>query len=210
MVALWLPACIVDRVKNAADKLCIWEPSLNPEYVFVIALIGHHGACFVLLFCYLQVFFFMKKRAKIGPVGSKKMTASTSNGEMSVTATTQNCLSPTTKSNPTPSSTQKLQVPNTTDKSGNKHNIDDKNDLSEKRERKVFVTLSYILFGYVICWVPFHIVFDVSAINPDAVPQVVFTITFWMTYLNSAINPFLYNFSSPEFKNAFRKILLGK
>ncbi|XP_050409341.2 alpha-1A adrenergic receptor-like, partial [Patella vulgata] len=63
MVALWLPACIVDRIKNAADKVCIWEPSLNPEYVFVIALIGHHGACFVLLFCYLQVFFFMRKRA---------------------------------------------------------------------------------------------------------------------------------------------------
>ena len=77
----------------------------------------------------------------------------------------------------------------------------------ERNERRVFVTLTYIIIGYIICWVPFHVIFDISSVDPDAVPNVVFTITFWMTYLNSTINPLLYNFSSQEFRTAFKEIL---
>ncbi|KAK7102785.1 hypothetical protein V1264_020964 [Littorina saxatilis] len=72
------------------------------------------------------------------------------------------------------------------------------------KEMKAFVTLSYIVISYLVCWVPFHVVFDVSAVRPDLVPDIVFTVTFWMTYLNSTINPILYNFSSKDFRNAFR------
>ncbi|XP_067685354.1 alpha-2A adrenergic receptor-like [Haliotis asinina] len=84
------------------------------------------------------------------------------------------------------------------------------NSSMDKRERKVFVTLTYIIVGYMICWVPFHVVFDISAYDPKAVPEIIYTITFWMTYLNSTINPFLYNFSSPDFRRAFKKILTCK
>ena len=84
---------------------------------------------------------------------------------------------------------------------------EDTSEVTERRERKVFVTLTYIIFGYMICWVPFHFVFDLSAVEPSLVPEIVYTVTFWMTYLNSTVNPFLYNFSSPEFRKAFKKIL---
>lgn len=77
----------------------------------------------------------------------------------------------------------------------------------ERREAKVFKTLTYIIVGYIVCWVPFHIVFDISAIAPDIVPEKVYIATFWLAYLNSTINPFLYNFSSPEFKQAFKNIV---
>ena len=75
------------------------------------------------------------------------------------------------------------------------------------RERKSFVTLSYIVIGYVICWVPFHFVYDVSFIRPDLVSDDLYTATFWLTYVNSTINPFLYAFSSPDLRNAVIKML---
>ncbi|XP_060066250.1 beta-2 adrenergic receptor-like [Ylistrum balloti] len=77
----------------------------------------------------------------------------------------------------------------------------------EKHERRVFTTLTYILAGYVICWLPFHIVFDVRAAKPEAVSSIVYNLTFWLSYLNSMINPFLYNFSSSDFRTAFKQLL---
>ena len=75
------------------------------------------------------------------------------------------------------------------------------------RERKSFVTLSYIVIGYVICWVPFHFVYDLSFISPEIVPEDLFTALFWMTYVNSGINPFLYAFSSSDLRDAVVKML---
>jgi len=75
------------------------------------------------------------------------------------------------------------------------------------RERKSFVTLSYIVVGYVVCWVPFHFVYDVSIFRPDLVSDDLYTATFWLTYVNSTINPFLYAFSSPDLRNAVIKML---
>ncbi|GFR77872.1 muscarinic acetylcholine receptor [Elysia marginata] len=83
-----------------------------------------------------------------------------------------------------------------------------KAEKRNKREMKVFVTLTYIIVGYLICWVPFHVVFDLQAGDPALVPKAVYDVTFWMTYINSTINPFLYNFSSPEFREAFKKIFI--
>ena len=75
------------------------------------------------------------------------------------------------------------------------------------RERKSFVTLSYIVIGYVVCWVPFHFVYDVSFIRPELISDDLFTATFWLTYVNSTINPFLYAFSSVDLRNAVVKML---
>ena len=76
------------------------------------------------------------------------------------------------------------------------------------RERKTFVTLSYIVIAYVLCWVPFHFIYDVSFIKPEIVPQQLFVALFWMTYVNSLLNPFLYAFSSADVRTAVRKMIL--
>jgi len=39
-----------------------------------------------------------------------------------------------------------------------------------------------------VCWVPFHFVFDVSLANPYIIPEDLYTAAFWMTYVNSGLN----------------------
>ena len=72
------------------------------------------------------------------------------------------------------------------------------------RERKRFVTLSFLVIGYVVCWVPHHFVYVVSIIHPALDSEELFTVTFWLTYVNSCINPFLYAFSSVDLRNAVK------
>ena len=81
---------------------------------------------------------------------------------------------------------------------------------SSRRERKAFVTLTYIIVGYLVCWTPFHVAFDLMAIDNSLVPVWLYDLTYWLTYCNSTINPFLYNFGNPEFRTAFREILCCK
>ena len=80
----------------------------------------------------------------------------------------------------------------------------------EDKEFKAFMMLSYILFSYLLCWVPFHVIFDISAIRPELVPEWLYITTFWLTYCNSTINPFVYAFTSSSFRSAFLKIVKCK
>ena len=90
------------------------------------------------------------------------------------------------------------------------HTSQDKQTSDDKgasKRRKAFITLSYIVVAYMICWVPFHFVFDVSLANPDIVPEDLYTAAFWMTYVNSGLNPFMYAFSSADFRSAVVQII---
>ncbi|XP_033745751.1 muscarinic acetylcholine receptor M3-like [Pecten maximus] len=100
--------------------------------------------------------------------------------------------------------------PQTRDRGHSKKRKQKEDRKYERNERKVFKTLTYILVGYVICWLPFHLVFDVRCALPEAVPPLVYNITFWLSYMNSTINPFLYNFSSAEFRAASKALLFRK
>jgi len=86
----------------------------------------------------------------------------------------------------------------------------DKQKSEEKRsskQKKAFITLSYIVVAYMVCWVPFHFVFDVSLANPEIVPEDLYTAAFWMTYVNSGLNPFMYAFSSADFRGAVVQLI---
>jgi len=73
--------------------------------------------------------------------------------------------------------------------------------------RKAFITLSYIVLAYVLCWSPFHFVFDVSLASPESVSGDLYTATFWLAYINSGLNPFMYAFSSADFRTAVVQIV---
>ena len=218
MLVLWLPPCIYDRIRHSKSGECIWEPSLNKEFVIVVAALGHHGSCILMLVCYFRVLVFMYKRNAMKASKGDKITRK--NSTMDPTAfgheTTQDFVEvsfhetskpPENMQNPS----KRYQDSNYASQSDTKRTsldaIKERKAHRHRRERTVFVTLTYILIGYTICWVPFHVVFDVSSVCPSCVPRGVYAVTFWMTYINSTINPFLYNFSNPEFRNTFKRIL---
>ena len=236
MFVLWLPPCIHDRLHNAKPGECIWEPSLNKRFVVVVATIGHHGSCFVMLFCYLKVFIFKYKRRKV--IAAEIDTSVTRGHAIAVDRTSEymssyghtamlnisvvvanddkvSSLEPGCSMEDQTNATttnDTLEVP-VSHKNGNCTKTKatpapkSKTNRRQKRDTAIFITLTYVVIGYAVCWIPFHVVFDVSSVCPSCVPRGVYAITFWMTYINSTINPFLYNFSTPEFRRTFRRIL---
>ncbi|MPC16654.1 Alpha-1A adrenergic receptor [Portunus trituberculatus] len=84
---------------------------------------------------------------------------------------------------------------------------DDKQEQKLKREMKAVYTLLNIVVIFLLCWVPFYILFVLSAWFPTLFPTWYVTFSYWMAYINSAVNPILYPLSSPEFRQAYKKVL---
>ncbi|XP_064613662.1 5-hydroxytryptamine receptor-like [Liolophura sinensis] len=89
-----------------------------------------------------------------------------------------------------------------------------KEKIELKRERKAARTLGIITGAFILCWLPFFII---ALMYPFChhmtvcqVPPVVRSIVLWLGYFNSLLNPIIYTIFSPEFREAFRKILFGK
>ncbi|ELT97490.1 hypothetical protein CAPTEDRAFT_103831 [Capitella teleta] len=78
------------------------------------------------------------------------------------------------------------------------------------KERRMFVSLSYILIAYLVTWSPFHITFDVAYFKPDSVPFKWYSVAYSLAYANSMLNPILYATSSHDFRTAFKRILTCK
>ncbi|KAM7539571.1 hypothetical protein Aperf_G00000030427 [Anoplocephala perfoliata] len=81
------------------------------------------------------------------------------------------------------------------------------------RARKALKTISIILGAFVLCWTPYHIVILIKGFCDDpetsytCVNPHFFSMTYWMCYLNSPINPFCYALANAQFKQAFLRIL---
>ena len=84
--------------------------------------------------------------------------------------------------------------------------------LEQKREKKAARTLAIITGAFLLCWLPFFIVALSGPFLRGSVviPPIVNSLLLWLGYLNSLLNPIIYTIFSPEFRNAFRKILFAK
>ena len=75
------------------------------------------------------------------------------------------------------------------------HKLKIKRGFMNKQE-KAFKQLAAIVIGFTFCFLPYFIVFLIVAVCEDCVSQEVSTVTVWLGYLNSTINPFLYALSN--------------
>lgn len=194
---MWVPPWLIDRIRWSEPGVCIWSVDNNREFVIFVALAGYHGPSLIMIFCYIKVFLVMYKSAslfkpKVTPA-SEATTITVAEASRS-SDNTQDGRSAAQKEKKVAKPEPKASKPKT--------------DQSQSKERKIFISLSYIIIAYLICWSPFHIVFDVLFFNPNAVSFTWYSFASLCCYINSCLNPILYAASNNDFRQAFKNILL--
>ncbi|KAJ8917777.1 hypothetical protein NQ315_010683 [Exocentrus adspersus] len=78
---------------------------------------------------------------------------------------------------------------------------------SFRRETKTAQTLSIVMGGFIACWLPFFIFYVLTPfIKINEVNLLIMHYFTWLGWINSAINPFIYAFYSPDFRIAFWRL----
>ena len=69
-------------------------------------------------------------------------------------------------------------------------------------------TQAIITGAFVICWLPFFVIAVLFPICDSChFSDAMLSFFLWLGYFNSTLNPILYTIFSPEFRNAFQKLL---
>lgn len=80
--------------------------------------------------------------------------------------------------------------------------------LRLSRDKKVAKSLAVIVCVFAVCWAPYTLLMIIrAACRGDCVPHHWYEVSFWLLWLNSAINPFLYPVCHSSFRRAFTRIL---
>ncbi|XP_037917927.1 5-hydroxytryptamine receptor-like isoform X2 [Hermetia illucens] len=82
--------------------------------------------------------------------------------------------------------------------------------VDSKRERKAAKTLAIITGAFVCCWLPFFILAILLPTCQCEISPLAMSLSLWLGYFNSTLNPIIYTIFSPEFRHAFKRILCGR
>ncbi|CAF3697573.1 unnamed protein product [Rotaria sp. Silwood1] len=86
--------------------------------------------------------------------------------------------------------------------------MNERQKISLTRERRLSRTLGIIISVFLLCWLPFFVVYilsafiDVSIYVKEPLP----TLALWLGYINSACNPIIYTVFNVEFRTAFKRL----
>ncbi|XP_011164446.1 5-hydroxytryptamine receptor 2A [Solenopsis invicta] len=117
-------------------------------------------------------------------------------------STTTTTTTTTTLTNPTSTSQQQPVVVKCTKRT--------RETIESKRERKAAKTLAIITGAFVACWLPFFFAALLQATcRTCQPPEIVSSVFLWLGYFNSTLNPVIYTVFSPEFRQAFKRMLCG-
>uniref|UniRef100_A0A1I8GCI4 G_PROTEIN_RECEP_F1_2 domain-containing protein n=1 Tax=Macrostomum lignano TaxID=282301 RepID=A0A1I8GCI4_9PLAT len=78
--------------------------------------------------------------------------------------------------------------------------------ISLSHERRALRTLGIIMGIFMLCWLPFFVVY-LGGVWDLPAPKAVFDLFVWLGYLNSALNPVIYTIFNADFRRAFGRLL---
>lgn len=85
------------------------------------------------------------------------------------------------------------------------------NTSAALREGKTAKTVSIVIGCFVLCWLPFFVVYVAEPFFPSGTFDETMTKFFvWLGYFNSVINPFIYAFYNSDFRFTFWQLTLGR
>lgn len=80
-----------------------------------------------------------------------------------------------------------------------------------QRERRVAKSLSVVVGGFIVCWLPFFIVYLIEPFCESCFFHPTLTACLvWLGWVNSAINPCIYALNNKDFKKAFLRLTIDK
>lgn len=79
------------------------------------------------------------------------------------------------------------------------------------RERKALKTIGIVVLGFVICWLPFFVVYLMEVfmrgVSRSYSFQLLNEFFLWLGYSNSSLNPLIYTMYNGDFRRCFRDLL---
>uniref|UniRef100_A0A1I7TJ36 G_PROTEIN_RECEP_F1_2 domain-containing protein n=1 Tax=Caenorhabditis tropicalis TaxID=1561998 RepID=A0A1I7TJ36_9PELO len=85
-----------------------------------------------------------------------------------------------------------------------------KQTKAEKRAHKAFRTITFIVGFFAILWSPYYIMATVYGFcKGECIPSFLYTLSYYMCYLNSSGNPFAYALANRQFRSAFMRMFRG-
>ncbi|KAM4041641.1 adenosine receptor A1-like [Anomaloglossus baeobatrachus] len=77
------------------------------------------------------------------------------------------------------------------------------------KEFKTATSLFTIIFFFMLCWAPLHVMNGISLLCPECyIPPVILDIGIILTHANSALNPIMYVYKLKSFRKTFKKVFL--
>ncbi len=106
--------------------------------------------------------------------------------------------------------------PNSTPNSSSKDYLSKKDERRKEqaailREHKAAKTLAVVVGGFILCWLPFFLIYIIEPFCTWCnIEPIIFSFFTWLGYFNSVLNPFIYALYNKDFRYSFWKLTLGR